>query len=417
MNAPAGAPPDLLVGLDAGTSAIKVVVAECGRDGVPLMIGMGSAAARGIRRGSVAHLDSAAASIHEALSEAELTAGITIRTVDVALSGAHLCSVNSRGVVAIAGRARQVTASDTARAIEAARPLTLPGGREILHAVPQEFVVDEQDGVPDPVGMAGARLEVNLHVITGNAGSLLNLFECIRRCGVAVSETIVGHLACAEAVLTDDEKTLGVALVDVGAGTTSIAVFERGVLVHSCVLSVGGDHVTNDLAVGLRTPPGDAERLKRKYGRTFPISIDERERIEIAGIGALPSRSIPRGLLTDIVALRAHTLLEAVADELRLAGGTSRLSAGVVLTGGGGAIRGLTDTAERILGLPVRRAFPSAIGAVADLVNTASCSTAVGVVLCAARRLQAAVAAETSRPRTRPNGGPLGLRTLLRGWR
>ena len=407
MNPSSGAA-DLVVGLDAGTSAIKVVVAECGSAGGPAVVGMGTAPSLGIKRGVVIHLDSVIASVTQALAEAELTAGTRIKVLDVAISGGQLGSLNSRGVVAV-GRMRQVTEEDTHRAIEAARPLAIPEGREIIQAIPQDFVVDEQDGVADPIGMAGSRLEVNLHVITGHAASLLNLFACIRRCGVGVRDTVLSPLAAAESLLSEDEKNLGVAIVDVGAGTTSIAVFDRGALCHTAVVSMGGDHITHDLAVGLRTAPADAERLKRKYGRTFAISIDEGETIEIASIGGLSRRRIPRGLLTDIVATRVEMLLEAVGRELDSAGGGARLSAGVVLTGGGAAIRGLADTAATMLGLPVRRASPSATGCVADLVNTAAFSTAVGVVLCAARKRR-----DTAPAEPRPAGR---LRTLLRALR
>jgi len=304
---------------------------------------------------------------------------------------------------------RQVTEEDTHRAIEAARPMAIPDGREIIQAIPQEFIVDEQDGVADPIGMAGSRLEVNLHVITGHTASLLNLFACIQRCGVGVRDTVLSPLAAADALLSDGEKDLGVAIVDIGAGTTSIAVFDRGALCHTAVVSMGGDHITDDLAVGLRTPPVEAERLKRKYGRTFAISIDEGETIEIASIGSRSRRNIPRGLLTDIVTTRVQMLLEAVGHELDSAGGAARLSAGVVLTGGGAAILGLADTAETMLGLPVRRASPSATGCVADLVNTAAFSTAVGVVLRAARRRR-----DTAPADPRPAGR---LRSLLRALR
>jgi cell division protein FtsA len=373
-----------IVGLDVGTSAVKVVVAEPGSDGKPRVIGVGTAEAAGIRRGVVVHMDAASASIAQALAEAELTSGLSLTAVNVALSGAHLRSVNSRGIVGLGGSARPITREDTSRAIESARPLALEG-REILDAFPQEFVVDGQDGVSDPVGIAGTRLEVNLHVVTGSQASLLNLFECVNYGGAQVTGTVLAHQATAEAVLSDDERDLGVALVDIGAGTTSLAIFERGTLCHTAVIAMGGSQVTYDLAVGLRTPLADAERLKRRYARTFSISIDDAETIEVPSMGNLGPRAIPRRIFTDTVALRTHTLVERIADEICSSGGTERLTAGVVLTGGGGALRGLPETMETILGVPVRRACPAIEGSLADMVNAGQFATAAGVALWAAR--------------------------------
>jgi cell division protein FtsA len=393
--------PGLIVGLDVGSASVKVVVAERGADGEPAVIGIGTAPSAGIRRGLVVNLDEAAASITQALAEAELTAGVRIAAVHVAFAGAHLRSVNSRGVVAVSGALRRITRDDVDRAIEAARPQALAEGREILDAIPQEFAVDDQDEILDPVGMIGTRLEVNLHVITGSPASMLNLLECISRCGVTVTDTVVAHVAAAETVLTSDEKMLGAALVDVGAGTTSVAIFDRGALSHTAVLSTGGDQLTNDLAVGLRIPRAEAERLKRRHGRTFAVSIDEGEVLEVPAIaGSLP-RKVPRKLVTEILAERAQAVLDAVAEEFRGGGWSERLTAGVVVTGGGASLRGFAETAEAILQCPVRRASPSMAGSVADLVNTPWFTTAAGVVICAARQQRSAAASVEPATRTR----------------
>ena len=252
-----------LVGLDVGTSKVAAIVGEVMDDGNLDIIGIGVADSKGIRRGVVNNVDSAAEAIKKAIDEAELTAGVEIDSVYLALSGAHVKAFNSRGVVAVAGRNREIAREDVRRAIDAARAVALPGGREILHVLPQDFVVDDQDGIAVPVGMTGSRLEVNVHVVTGSSSSMQNMIACVNRAGVEVADTVLEQLAASESVLTADEKELGVALVDIGGGTTDFAVFERGSLWHTGVLPVGGDHFTNDIAVGLRMPIPEAEKLKR----------------------------------------------------------------------------------------------------------------------------------------------------------
>ena len=266
-----------LVGLDVGTSKVAAIVGEVMDDGGLDIIGIGLAESKGIRRGVVNNVDTAGEAIKKALDEAELTAGVEIDSVYLALSGAHVKAFNSRGVVAVAGRNREIARDDVKRAIDAARAVALPGGREILHVLPQDFVVDDQDGIAVPVGMTGSRLEVNVHVVTGSSSSMQNMIACVNRAGVEVVDTVLEQLAAAEAVLTPDEKELGVALVDIGGGTTDFAVFERGSLWHTGVIAVGGDHFTNDIAVGLRMPIPDAEKLKRRSGCAFSALVPEDE--------------------------------------------------------------------------------------------------------------------------------------------
>src|SRR6476646_4939095 len=264
-----------LVGLDVGTSKIAAIVGEMTGDAGLDIIGLGLAESRGIRRGIVVNLEAAVASIKKAIDEAELTAGVDIDAVHLGLSGAHVKAFNSRGVVTVAGREHEIPQEDGRRALDAAKAVALPSGREILHVLPQDFVVDEQDGIGAPVGMTGSRLEVNVHVVTGSASSTQNVVACVNRAGVAVIDTVLEQLAASESVLTADEKELGVALVDIGGGTTDIAIHERGSLWHTAVVGIGGDHFTNDIAVGLRTPVPDAEKLKRKCGCALSSMVDE----------------------------------------------------------------------------------------------------------------------------------------------
>ncbi len=274
-----------LVGLDVGTSKVTAVVAEM-LDGAGLdIVGLGVAESRGIRRGVVVNLEAAVDSIKKAIDEAELMAGVEIDTAHLALTGPHIKGFNSRGVIAVAGKNREITREDVRRAIDAAKAVSLPTGREILHVLPQDFVVDEQDGIGAPVGMTGARLEVNVHIVTGSQSSTQNIVACVNRAGVTVAETVAEQIAASESVLTEDEKELGVALVDIGGGTTDIAIYERGSLWHTAVVGVGGDHFTNDIAVGLRTPVPDAEKIKRKCGCALSGMVDEDETMEVASVG------------------------------------------------------------------------------------------------------------------------------------
>src|SRR5262247_207217 len=276
------------------------------------------------------HVDSAAEAIKRALDEAELTAGIEIDSVYLALSGAHVKAFNSRGVVAVAGRNREITREDVKRAIDAARAVALPGGREILHVLPQDFVIDDQDGIAVPVGMTGSRLEVNVHVVTGSSSSMQNMVACVNRAGVEVAETVLEQLAASESVLSQDEKELGVCLVDIGGGTTDFAVFERGSLWHTGVLAVGGDHFTNDLAVGLRMPIPDAEKLKRRSGCALTSLVPEDETMEVASMAGRRARVMPRRVVSEILQPRAEEVCHLLWDEIRKAGYEKSLNSGIV---------------------------------------------------------------------------------------
>jgi cell division protein FtsA len=378
-----------LVGLDVGTAAVTVIVGEVMDDGTLDIIGIGMAESKGIRRGIVNNVDSAAEAIKRALDEAELTAGVEIDTVHLALSGAHVKAFNSRGVVAVAGRNREITREDVKRAIDAARAVALPGGREILHVLPQDFVVDDVDGVPSPVGMTGSRLEVNVHVVTGSSSSMQNMIACVNRAGVEVVDTVLEQLAASEAVLTDDERNLGVCVVDIGGGTTDFAIFERGSLWHTGVLAVGGDHFTNDIAVGLRMPIPDAEKLKRRSGCALTSLVAEDDTMEVVSIAGRRARVMPRRVLSEILQPRAEEICHLLWDEIRRAGYEKSLNSGMVLTGGGALLEGMTEIAEQIFAMPVRRAAPEGIGGLADHVNSPAFATPVGLVTYAHRRMQA----------------------------
>ncbi|MBI4886021.1 MAG: cell division protein FtsA [Acidobacteria bacterium] len=374
-----------LVGLDAGTSTVCAVVGESRDDGSFDIVGIGVAESRGIKRGVVVNLEAAVESIKKAIEEAELMAGVEIDSVHLALSGPHVKGFNSRGVIAVAGKNREILRDDVRRAIDAAKAVALPAGREILHVLPQDFVVDEQDGIGAPVGMTGARLEVNVHVVTGAVSTSQNIIACVNRAGVSVLDTVIEQLAAAEAVLTSDEKELGVALVDIGGGTADVAIFERGSLWHTAVVAVGGDHFTSDIAVGLRTPMPDAEKLKRKHGCALSSMVDEDETIEVASVGGRKPRLMARRILSEIMQPRAEEIFHLVWDEIRRAGYEKSLNSGIVLTGGGAILEGMPEIAEQIFDLPVRRGCPMDIGGLADHVSSPAFATPVGLVLYAHR--------------------------------
>ncbi|HWW88876.1 MAG TPA: cell division protein FtsA [Vicinamibacterales bacterium] len=370
-----------LVGLDVGTSKVTAVVGEAVERGGLEVVGLGVAESRGIRRGVVVNLEAAVESIKKAIEEAELMAGVEIDSVHLGLSGPHIKGFNSRGVIAVAGKNREITREDVRRAIDAAKAVSLPTGREILHVLPQDFVVDEQDGIGAPVGMTGARLEVNVHIIAGGQSSTQNIVACVNRAGVEVAETIVEQLASSESVLTPDEKELGVALVDIGGGTTDIAIFERGSLWHTAVIGIGGDHFTSDIAVGLRTPMPDAEKIKRKYGCALSAMVGEDETMEVASVGGRKPRVIARRILSEILQPRAEEIFHLVWDDIRRAGYEKSLNSGIVLTGGGAILEGMPEIAEQIFDLPIRRGCPGGVGGLTDHVNSPTFATGVGLVL------------------------------------
>jgi cell division protein FtsA len=374
-----------VVGLDIGTSKVCTVVGELGDERGVDVIGLGIAESKGLKRGVVVNLDAAVESIKKSVEEAELMAGVEIGSVHLGVSGPHIKGFNSRGVVAVAGKNREVTRDDVRRAIDAARAVSLPAGREILHVLPQDFVVDEQEGIGAPVGLTGARLEVNVHIVKGSATATQNLIACVNKAGIEVTDTVIAQLSAAEAVLTPDEKELGVALLDIGGGTADLAIFERGSLWHTAVIAVGGDHFTNDIAVGLRTPIPDAEKIKRRSGCALASMVEEDETIEVASVGGRRPRVMARRILSDILQPRAEEIFHLVWDEISKAGYEKSLNSGLVLTGGGAILDGLSEIAEQIFDLPIRRGWPTGVGGLADHVANPAYATAVGLVVYAER--------------------------------
>src|SRR6187401_944923 len=374
-----------LVGLDVGTSKVCAIVGELLDDGGLDIVGIGVAESRGIRRGVIVNLEAAVESIKKAIEEAELMAGVEVDAVHLSMAGPHIKGFNSRGVIAVAGKSREITRDDVRRAIDAAKAVSLPAGRDILHVLPQDFVVDEQGGIGAPVGMTGARLEVNVHIVTSSTTATQNIVSCVNRAGVHVIDTVIEQIAAAEAVLTQDEKELGVALVDIGGGTTDIAIFERGSLWHTAVIGVGGDHFTSDIAVGLRMPIPDAVKLKRKCGCALSAMVDEDETMDVASVGGRRPRVMARRILSEILQPRAEEIFHLVWDEIRRAGYEKSLNSGIVLTGGAAILEGMPEIAEQIFDLPIRRGHPAGVGGLADHVTSPVFATPVGLALYAHR--------------------------------
>jgi cell division protein FtsA len=377
--------PSYLAALDVGTSKVAATIAEIAPDRDFVVSGVGLAETTGVRRGVVVDLPAASRSIIKAIAEAELMAGMRIDRVHVGLSGSHATGFNSRGIVSIAGHDHAVTAADVARAVDAATGVSLPDGREMIHVLPQDFVVDGEPGIANPIGMTGMRLEANVYVVTANVLRAQNVIDAVNRVGVAVEDFCLDSLATSEAIVTEDERALGVALVDIGAGTTSYATFEHGSLARSGSVAIGGDHFTTAAAVGLRTPLPDAEKLKRRYGWAVPTCVDDVEMIDVSSLGGRPRRQMPQRALSDLLEREACRLFQALYREICDRGIGDALAAGVVITGGGSILGGMTRVAERVFQMPVRRGSPVGIGGLTDHINAPALATAVGLLLHAHR--------------------------------
>jgi cell division protein FtsA len=379
-------PGDPIVGLDIGTTKVCVLIAEGSAAGPVDVIGVGTAPSRGMRKGVVVNLDACVAAIKQAVEEAELMAGCSVDRAFVGVAGAHVRGLNSRGVVAISGRDHEVTREDVQRVLAAARAVNIPPDRDIVHVLPQEFKVDDQEGIHDPAGMTGAKLEANVHIVTASVTAAQNLVNSVNRAGVEVEEVVLEQLAAADAVLTQDEKEMGIALVDIGAGTTDLVIFDRGAIRHIAVLPTGGEHVTNDIAVGLRTPIPEAERIKKKHGCALASLVGEEDTIEVPSVGGRKSRVLSRQILCEIIQPRIEEIFSLIAEEFVRSAFDRCLHAGVVLTGGGAMLEGIQEIAEDALDVPVRLGGPSGIGGLAETVGTPQYSTAVGLALHGAQR-------------------------------
>ncbi|MDO8526798.1 MAG: cell division protein FtsA [Deltaproteobacteria bacterium] len=366
-----------VVGLDIGTTKVCAIVGEPTEAGLDI-VGIGTHPSRGLRKGVVVNIEATVNSIRRAVEEAELMSGGEITQVYTGIAGSHIKGINSHGIVAI--KDKEVKVTDVDRVIDAAQAIAIPLDRELIHVIPQEFVVDEQDGVKDPVGMSGVRLEAKVHIVTGAVTSAQNIIKCCNRAGLNVSDIILEQLASAEAVLSQDEKELGVALVDIGGGTTDIAIFSKGALIHTSVLSLGGNHITNDVAVGLRTPAHEAERIKQKYGCALTSLVSKDETIEVPSVGGRNPRIVSRQILAEIIEPRLEEIFSLVRQDIIRAGCEDIVAAGIVLAGGTSIIDGAPELAEQVFHLPVRRGLPHNIGGLVDVVKSPMFATGVGLV-------------------------------------
>jgi cell division protein FtsA len=368
---------DLIVGLDLGTTKICAVVGEISPDGVDV-VGIGTSPSTGLRKGVVVNIEQTVQSIKKALEEAELMAGCEIRSVYAGIAGSHIKGFNSHGVIAVKGG--EVSTRDVERVIDAAKAVAIPLDREVIHILPQEFIVDDQRGIADPLGMAGVRLEVKVHIVTGAVSSAQNIVRSCHRSGLDVEDIVLESLASAKAVLTEEEREIGVALVDIGGGTTDLAVFNNDSIKHTSVLAIGGTNLTNDIAFGLRTPMVAAEQIKIKYGCALADLVQQDEVIEVPSVGGRPPRRLSRHVLAEICEPRMEELLALVDQELIKSGYKKTIGAGVVLTGGAALIEGVQELAEQIFNLPTRIGYPVQIGGLKDVVNSPMYATAVGLL-------------------------------------
>ncbi|HUX24433.1 MAG TPA: cell division protein FtsA [Burkholderiales bacterium] len=370
---------NLVVGLDIGTSKVVAIVAELLPDNRLNIIGMGGHESKGLKKGVVVNIEATVNAIQRALEEAELMADCKIARVYTGIAGSHIKSFNSRGMVAI--KDKEVSALDVQRVIETARALPIPTDQQILHILTQQFIVDGQDGVREPLGMSGVRLEVEVHIVTGAVSAAQNIVKCVRRCGLEVNDLILQPLASSIAVLTEDEKELGVCLVDIGGGTTDIAIFREGAIRHTAVIPIAGDQITNDIAMALRTPTAEAEEIKIRNGCALRQLADANELVEVPGIGDRGSRQLSRQTLAEVIEPRVDELYSLIQKVLRESGYEELLSSGLVLTGGSSVMRGMVELGEEIFHMPVRLGTPRYVGGLAEVVRHPRYATAIGLLL------------------------------------
>jgi cell division protein FtsA len=378
-----------VIGLDIGSTKTCVLIAEVSGEQVKFLA-LGAAESKGLRKGLIVNLDSTVSSIRRAVEEAEGVANVPVESAVIGVAGNFVRGVNSRGGVTLGHRSRDIEREDVRRAIDAARNITLPEDREVLHVLPHEFLVDAQQGIRDPVGMIGQRLEANVHVVTSSGSATQNLVTAANRAGILISDTVLEPLAAAESCLTQDERDLGVCLLDIGGGTTELIIYGGGVVRHTSAVAVGGDHFTNDLAVGLRTPIPEAERIKRHHGYAATSQLTEDGAIEIASVGDRPPRMIFARMLTEIIEPRANELLALIRDDLQRAGLDKQIPAGFVLAGGGAKLDGLLELAEQTFHLPVRMAEPKGLADMPEQVAQPEYATVVGLVLYGAKARRSA---------------------------
>ncbi len=398
----------LIVGLDIGTSKVVALVGEADAEGQIEVIGLGAHPSRGLKKGVVVNIESTVQSIQQAVEEAEQMAGCEIRSVYAGIAGSHIGSHNSHGIVAI--KDKEVAQGDIDRVIDAARAVAIPADQKILHVIPQEFIIDNQEGIREPVGMSGVRLEARVHLVTGAASAAQNLVKCVRRCGLEVDDIILQPLASGQAVLTDDEKELGVCLVDIGGGTTDIAVFINGTIHHTAVIPIAGDQVTNDIAVALRTPTHYAEQIKLKYACALTQLTDPDEAIDVPSVGDRPARRLARQTLAEVVEPRYEELFSLIQGELKRSGFLELIAAGVVLTGGSSRMQGAIELAEEVFHMPVRLGLPQYVAGLPEVVQNPIYATGVGLLLHGYRSMQ------TQSQVLREEGGVKAVWERMKAW-
>ena len=375
----------LIIGLDIGTSKVVAIVAELMADGNMNVIGLGQHVSRGLKKGVVINIDSTVNAIQRAIEEAELMADCTIKNVFTGIAGSHVQSINARGMVKI--KDAEVTQADVSRVIETAQAIALPSDQQILHILTQEYIIDGQEDVREPLGMSGMKLEVKVHIVTGAVAAAQNIVKSIKRCGLEVSDLILQPLASSEAVLTEDEKELGVCLVDIGGGTTDIAVFKQGAIRHTAVIPIAGDQITNDVAVALRTPTQSAEDIKIKYGCALRQLADPREVVEVQGTDGRESRQLSVQTLAEVIEPRVVELYEFVLAELRRSGLEEMIASGIVITGGSAMMKGMVELGEEIFHMPVRLGLPRYVGGLSEVVSSPRYATGVGLLLIGKRQV------------------------------
>ena len=377
----------VVVGLDIGTTKICTVVGEMVDDQVNI-IGLGTYPSKGLRKGVVINIESTVQSIKKAVEEAELMAGCEITSVYAGIAGGHIKGINSHGVIAV--KNREITASDVKRVIDAASAVAIPMDREVIHIIPQEFIVDDQDGIRDPVGMSGVRLEGRVHIVTGAITSAQNIIKCANRAGLDVDDIVLEQLGSSDAVLPPEEKDLGVAIIDIGGGTTDLIIFASGSIKHTAVVSLAGSHITSDISMGLRTPLEEAEKIKIRYGCCLASMVRKDETVEVPSVGGRKPRVLSRQTLAEIIEPRVEEILTLVQNEVSRTGFGNLIASGIILTGGSTILEGMPELAEQIFNLPVRRGTPTGIGGLVDMVNSPMYATGVGLVLYGSRNKEQA---------------------------
>ena len=400
---------EIIAGLDLGTTKVCAIVAELTDEGLDI-IGIGSVPSKGLKKGVIVNIESTVQAIRAAVEQAETMAGVEINTVYAGIAGSHVRGMNQDGVAAIGSR--EVATEDVTRVLDQAKAVPLPGDRQVLHVLPQEYIVDDQDGIRAPVGMAGVRLEARVHMVTAATTSVTNITKCAERCGLFVEEVVLQPLASANAVLSPDEREIGAALIDIGGGTSDIILYVDGAVVHTSSIPIGGLNLTSDVATGLRTPLAEAERIKIKYGCSATRMIDDDETIDVPSVGGRAPRVLPRRVLCDIIEPRVEEIFAACRHVIGETGYIDMLASGAIITGGTTLLDGMNELAEEVLGLPVRRGGPCGVGGLVDVVKSPSYATGVGLVKYGAERLRSAPARQV----TAQAAGGRGLSQRLGAW-